>query len=117
MESPGAFTTGSTDSLKASDYKDKFASDNSSWADTTATTRTRTQYMRTSYTPSHIPDDPTAIVIKAPAAKTLTYTGSAQELVAAGEAAGGTMQYALGTKDAATEPYTTSIPKETNAGT
>ena len=27
------------------------------------------------------------------------------------------MQYALGTKDAATQPYTTSIPTATNAGT
>jgi VCBS repeat-containing protein len=51
-------------------------------------------------------------------ANTLTYTGSAQALVTVtGEATGGTMQYALGTKDAATEEYTTSIPTATNAGT
>ena len=56
-------------------------------------------------------------VTKAPEAKTLTYTGSAQELVTAGTATGGTMQYALGTKDAATQPYTTSIPTATDAGT
>ena len=61
-----------------------------------------------------------ATVTKAPAAKTLTYTGSAQELVTAGTATGGTMQYALGT-DATTAPannlYTTFIPTATNAGT
>ena len=51
-------------------------------------------------------------------ANTLTYTGSAQALVTVtGEATGGTMQYALGTKDAATEEYTPSIPTGTNAGT
>ena len=51
-------------------------------------------------------------------ANTLIYTGSAQALVTVtGEATGGTMQYALGTKDAATEEYTTSIPTATNAGT
>ena len=59
----------------------------------------------------------TAIVTKTPDAKTLTYNGQAQELVTAGEATGGTMQYALGTATEATEPYTTSIPTKTNAGT
>ena len=58
-----------------------------------------------------------AIVTKAPTAKDLTYTGSAQELVTAGEATGGTMQYALGTATEATEQYTTSIPAKTDAGT
>ena len=60
-----------------------------------------------------------ATVTKAPTSKTLTYTGSAQELVTAGTASGGTMQYALGT-DATTAPttgYTTSIPTATDAGT
>ena len=56
-------------------------------------------------------------VVTTPTAKTLTYTGSAQELVNAGKATGGTMQYALGTKDAATGSYTTSIPTKTDAGT
>ena len=60
---------------------------------------------------------PVAVVTTAPEAKTLTYTGSAQELVTAGTAKGGTMQYALGTATEATEPYTTSIPAATNAGT
>ena len=58
-----------------------------------------------------------ATVTKAPEAKALTYTGSVQELVTAGTATGGEMQYALGTKDAATEEYTTSIPTATEAGT
>ena len=58
-----------------------------------------------------------SVVTKAPTAKTLTYTGSAQALVTAGEATGGTMQYALGTATEATEPYTTSIPTATDAGT
>ena len=58
-----------------------------------------------------------SVVTKAPEAKTLTYNGSAQELVTAGKATGGTMYYALGTKDAATQPYTISIPSKTNAGT
>ncbi|WP_029073259.1 DUF6273 domain-containing protein [Kandleria vitulina] len=50
----------------------------------------------------------------------LTYTGNEQELVTAStELPVGyiEMQYALGTKDAATQPYTTSIPTATNAGT
>lgn len=42
---------------------------------------------------------PPATVETAPKAKTLNYTGSAQALVEAGTATGGTMQYALGTDD------------------
>ena len=65
-------------------------------------------------------EKPAATVKKAPTAKTLTYTGSAQELVAAGETEGGTMYYALG-ENATTAPadnlYTTSIPTGTDAGT
>lgn len=57
------------------------------------------------------------VVTKAPTAKTLTYTGSVQELVTAGTATGGEMQYALGTATEATHPYTTFIPSATNAGT
>ena len=57
------------------------------------------------------------MVTKAPEAKTLKYTGSAQELVTAGEATGGEMQYALGTATEATEPYAASIPAKTEAGT
>ena len=58
-----------------------------------------------------------SVVTKAPEAKILTYNGQAQELITAGTATGGEMQYALGTKDAATQPYTTDIPTATNAGT
>ena len=61
-----------------------------------------------------------ASVTNAPTAKNLTYNGSAQELVTAGTATGGEMQYALST-DATTAPannlYTTSIPTATDAGT
>ncbi len=61
-----------------------------------------------------------APTVTAPTAKNLTYTGSAQALVTAGEATGGKMYYALG-ENATTAPadnlYTTSIPKATNAGT
>ena len=47
-----------------------------------------------------------------------TYDGTDKPLVTVtGEAVGGEMQYALGTKEAATEEYTTSIPTGTNAGT
>ena len=60
-----------------------------------------------------------ATVKTPPTAKALTYTGSAQELVNAGKAEGGEMQYAIG-KDATTAPvdgYKASIPTATNAGT
>ena len=60
-----------------------------------------------------------AVVKAAPSANTLTYSGSAQELVSAGTAEGGTMQYALGT-DATTAPtdgWATSVPTGTDAGT
>ncbi|MBR2238335.1 MAG: hypothetical protein IJ887_10750, partial [Prevotella sp.] len=54
---------------------------------------------------------PAATVVTAPTAKTLTYTGAAQQLVNAGVASGGTMQYSLdGTN------YTSDIPTGTNAG-
>ena len=58
-----------------------------------------------------------SVVTKAPEAKTLTYNGQAQELVTTGTATGGAMQYALGNATEATQPYTTSIPTATNAGT
>ena len=58
-------------------------------------------------------------VKQAPTAKTLTYTGSAQELVDAGEADPGTMQYALG-EDETTAPaadWTKGIPTGTEVKT
>ena len=51
--------------------------------------------------------------VTAPTAKTLTYTGSAQELIAAGSVIGGKMQYKL---SAETE-WSDNIPTATNAGT
>ena len=70
----------------------------------------------TTYTYTYVAKE-AAVVTKAPEGKTLTYNGQEQALVTAGEATGGEMQYALGTKDAATQPYTTSIPAATDAGT
>ena len=60
----------------------------------------------TTYTYTYVAKE-AAVVTKAPEGKTLTYTGSAQELVTAGTVEGGTMQYALGTEAGATQPYTT----------
>ena len=53
-----------------------------------------------------------ATVTEPPTANTLTYTGQAQELVMAGTATGGTMQYS--TEENGT--YSTDIPTGTNAG-
>ena len=58
--------------------------------------------------------------VTAPTAKTLTYAGSAQELVNAGSTNDGTLYYAVTTDN--TSPtddnlYTTSIPSKTDAGT
>ncbi len=53
-----------------------------------------------------------ASTVTPPSAKTLTYTGSAQELVTAGSAKGGTIEYSL---DGTT--YSTTIPKGTDAKT
>ena len=50
-------------------------------------------------------------VTTAPAAKTLVYTGSAQELVTAGAANGGTLNYKLGDGE-----WGTAIPAATDAG-
>ena len=58
-------------------------------------------------------------VAKKPTANNLTYNGQAQDLVTAGTAEGGTMQYAIGTSatTAPTSGWSTSIPTATNAGT
>ena len=59
-------------------------------------------------------------VSEAPAAKSLTYSGIASELVSAGTAVGGEMRYALGS-DAVTAPeavaYSADIPTAVDAGT
>ena len=70
----------------------------------------------TTYTYTYVAKE-ASVVTKAPEAKTLTYNGQAQELVTVGTATGGEIQYALGTATEATQPYTTSIPTGTNAGT
>ena len=57
-----------------------------------------------------------AVVTETPAAKALTYNGQSQKLVTEGRATGGTIQYALGTSDGATEPYSASIPSKTDVG-
>ena len=57
-------------------------------------------------------EDKVASVTTAPTANSLSYTGSAQALVNAGTASGGTMMYRLGT----TGSYSASIPTATNAG-
>ncbi len=53
----------------------------------------------------------------APTAKSLSYKASAQDLVVAGSATGGTMKYATGTKTEATSAYSESIPTGTEIGT
>ena len=61
--------------------------------------------------------DPT---VTTPTAKTLTYTGSAQELVNAGSTNDGKLYYAVTTENKAPTDeklYTTSIPTATDAGT
>ena len=61
-----------------------------------------------------------AATVTAPTTKTLTYTGSAQELVNVGSTNDGTMYYAVTTENKAPADeslYTTSIPTETDAGT
>ncbi|WP_352403531.1 Ig-like domain-containing protein [Kandleria vitulina] len=54
-----------------------------------------------------------ATVTETPTAKTLTYNGSAQELVTAGKATGGTLMYRLGTDG----KWQQDIPEATDAGT
>lgn len=55
----------------------------------------------------------TATLTTVPQAKTLTYTGAAQELVTAGATSDGTLQYKLSTD----ESWSANIPKATNQGT
>ena len=55
--------------------------------------------------------------VTAPGVLTLKYSGEPQELVSAGSAKGGEMQYALGTETAAAGEYAAAIPTGTEAGT
>ena len=68
--------------------------------------------------PAPTPVAPSAVVKTAPVANTLTYDGQPQELVTAGEAKGGTMQYALGKNNSnmPTSGWSESIPTGTEAG-
>ena len=68
---------------------------------------------------SPTPVTPSASVKTAPVANTLTYDGQAKELVTAGEAKGGTMQYAIGKSKTSmpTSGWSESIPTSTDAGT
>ncbi len=78
------------------------------------------EHVATIYSEHTTISEPSAATVKEdPKPKSVTYNGSAQELVTAGTAEGGTMQYALGTNatTAPTTGYTTSIPTATNAGT
>lgn len=62
----------------------------------------------------------TSSVTAAPTAKSLTYSGSAQALVNAGTASGGTMYYKYTTtnsKPTSTSGFSSSIPTRTTAGT
>ncbi|MBR6474936.1 MAG: hypothetical protein IKS98_05745, partial [Lachnospiraceae bacterium] len=68
---------------------------------------------------AHYREAPAAVVETAPKGNDSTYKGSAIELVTAGKALGGSMQYALGT-DAKTAPasgWSKEIPTVTDAGT
>ena len=65
------------------------------------------------------PELPASTVTTPPEANNLTFTGSAQELVTAGVASNGEMQYAIGTNTATapTTGWSASIPTATDAGT
>ena len=65
------------------------------------------------------PKLPASTVTTPPEANNLTFTGSAQELVIAGVASNGEMQYAIGTNmtTAPTSGWSASIPTKTDAGT
>ena len=89
-------------------------------ADATITEAKTFTYTFVEKTPANVDHVPTA--------KTLAYTGSAQELVNAGEATGGAMWYAIGeseteapdfdgTSDSADKKWSQSIPTATDAGT
>ncbi len=71
------------------------------------------------YKKVQFPESFVATVTTKPEGRNLIYTGSAQELVTAGAASDGTMQYALGKDDktAPTSGWSTSIPAGTESGT
>ena len=79
-----------------------------SWDTVPATSITRSITFTYSYVKK-----PAASITKEPTARDLTENGKPQELVTAGEATGGTMEYALGVTAGG---WSTSIPTATNAG-
>ncbi|MDY6399856.1 MAG: hypothetical protein SPK67_06000 [Synergistales bacterium] len=99
------------------------------WSDATTTSvgNAGTNTFKAQFTPSDTEnyDTPAAVDVSitvakakatvdtAPKEKTLTYTGSAQALVEAGKATGGTLQYAVGTTAGT---YSSEIPTGTDAG-
>ena len=62
--------------------------------------------------PVHVTIEKAETEVTAPAAEKLTYSGEEQELVKAGSAAGGTMEYSLNEKG----PYSENIPAARDAG-
>ncbi|MDR1778528.1 MAG: YDG domain-containing protein [Clostridiales Family XIII bacterium] len=56
-------------------------------------------------------------VVTPPTIRTLTYTGSPQQLVNAGSATGGTFKYAVGETQPADDAFSATIPTRTNADT
>ncbi len=96
------------------------------WTDTTGTEgkaniAVSTDGQTLEYKKVLFPGLPAATVTTAPTAKTLDYTGSAQELVTPGEAEGGAMKYAVTAEnqEPASDAYTfdnTSLPTATDAG-
>lgn len=84
--------------------------DNREWTGTKTANVQAGGYYRTSVTLTKVKFDPD---VTAPTAKaSLTYSGSAQELVDAGSTTGGTLQYKVGSGD-----YSIDIPTAIDAGT
>ena len=108
MSAPGVFTSGWNDKMSDKTPTDYFTSDDSAYTVQVDGNELKLAVIKTNPT------------VTAPTAKSLTYTGSAQELVNAGSTNDGTLYYAVTTENTAPTDenlYTTSIPTATNAGT
>ena len=105
--------------------KIQYSTDNKTWSTTVPQgkdAKTYTVYYKIDSTNNNYNDigstklspviNKAAPTVTAPTAKTLTYTGSAQQLVNAGSTTGGTIQYKLNSNGT----YGTAIPTATNAG-
>lgn len=98
----GVNTTGSTSGTDVGTYKATYTpDDNHAWSDGTIVAVERTMTIVKA----------AGRVDRKPTAKTLTYNGSAQELVTAGSGTG-TIQYST----SESYGYSSTIPKQTNAG-